>query len=224
MLRLSQVLCLLLVALFARTTLADWPFFTTDGPRRGSPEYYEAHAADPPGARQKYKYGKLWPPTARPSGPHQLFVHKFHHTHYWPFPYICQDRQEVATVAATQIQNGWIMATTLYDYHFDPQTNELNSSGKSHLRWILVHVPEDFRQVHVCVDDLADVTATRTVSVQRELARIASPDHSVPVLTRISDPVGRPASEVQSIFKSAAENMLPPILSTSSSGGNESSN
>jgi hypothetical protein len=210
-------MCLLVAVGGGGICRAGWPFWTENGVRRGSQEYYDMHAADPPGARQHYKYGKTWPPQPRPSGPHQLFVHKFHHTHYWPYPYSCQDQQSIASFIDVQIRNGWETATTLYDYHFDPETNELNSSGEKHLQWILTHAPLEHRQVHVCVADRPDQTTARTVSVERELAQMAGTEHgNVVVLTRVGDPGGRPGSEVQTIFKAYQEHMPPPILSQDS--------
>ena len=49
-----------------------------------SKEWYEERAGDPPGTRQVYKHGKLWPPFARPQGKHLTFWHKYYNVHYWP--------------------------------------------------------------------------------------------------------------------------------------------
>ncbi|SFJ30189.1 hypothetical protein [Planctomicrobium piriforme] len=221
MARLHGIVALLLLTT-AQVAQADWPFWSDDGLRRGSKEYYEAHASDPPGARQVYKDGKLWPPFPRPTGPHQLFVHKYHHTHYWPYPYVCDDRESVRTFVDAQVSNGWLSSTTLYDFHFDPATGDLNSAGKEHLYWIVHHVPMEYRQVHVAIGQDPKVTTERSRSVEIELARLGGSDPSMPVLTRYADPVGRPASEVQAIFRSAQENMPPPILSQGSGSDAES--
>lgn len=226
MARYALMISLVLIVVPHPSAWADWPFFAKEnGPLRGSPDYYEQHAADPPGARQIYKYGKLWPPQPRPVGPHQLFAHKYHHTHYWPQPYLCQDRAAVASFVNVQVENGWQAQTTLYDYHFDAQTNELNSSGKSHLHWILVHVPAEHQQVSVAATSEQSRTSARMANVQREVTQLAGTSTGLQVTARITDPVGRPAAEVQSIFTSAQENMPPPILSqTAGDSGNSSSN
>ena len=39
--------------------------------KRWSPEWYAAEAGEPVGARQKLKYGKMWPPYPRPTGKKQ---------------------------------------------------------------------------------------------------------------------------------------------------------
>jgi hypothetical protein len=199
----------------ASAAMAGWPFFAEDdGPEPWSEEWYALRAADPPGARQHFKYGKAWPPFPRPVGPHQTFWHKYHHTHYWPHPYTCMDRAVVQSFVDVQTTNGWLEASTLYDYHFDGLTNELNSSGKAHLRWIMTHVPEQYRQILVATDAEPSVTAQRTAQVEQEMHRQFGSEKGIPVLTRLANPVGRPASEVQAIFQSARENMPPPMLST----------
>lgn len=193
---------------------ADWPFFSSsDGPHWGTKEYYEMHASDPPGTRQVYKFGKLWPPQPRPVGPQQTCVHKYYHTHYWPHPYNCQDRDAVASFVNMQVSNGWLEQTTLYDYHFDPVTNELNSSGRVHLNWILTHVPTEHQQVNISTSREPARNLARTANVQREIAQAAGANPGLQVVTRLADPVGRPAAEVQSIFTNAQENMPLPILS-----------
>jgi len=217
-----SMLSALMLAASATTVHADWPFWSNDGLRRGTREYYEARASDPPGARQIYKDGKLWPPFPRPTGPHQLFVHKYHHAHYWPYPYTCADREAVNAFAATQSENGWLASTTLYDYHFNPETGELNSAGQEHLRWIAYHVPAEYRQVHVASAADMAMTTQRTRQVENELARLVGSEMAPQVSSRLADPAGRPAAEVQSIFRAAQENMPPPILSPSPDGGSDS--
>ena len=192
---------------------AGWPFFADNGPPKGSREYYEAHAADPPGSRQKYHHGKLWPPRPRPVGEEQPFIHKYHTAHYWPHPYNCEDRATVARFAELQIANGWQAATTLYDYHFDPTTHQLNSAGRTQLHWILTHVPIEHRQAYVAVGAQSQSNAVRVQNVEHEIATIVGTDAALPVLMRVTNPLGRPAAEVQKIFSTAEQNMLPPVIS-----------
>lgn len=215
MLPRTWIACVALLAALPGISQAGWPFTSDDGIRRGSPEFYAARAADPPGARQHYKYGKLWPPTPRPTGPHQTFMHKFHHSHYWPYPYNCEDRRSVQAFIDVQTWNGWMESTTLYDYHFDAASNELNGAGEKHLRWILTHTPFEHRTVHVASTSDGGITAARMLSVEREVAQWSEGDQPVPVLTRMATPDGRPASEVKTIFQNALENMPQPVLSTS---------
>lgn len=124
-------------------------------------------ATDPPGTRQVYKYGKLWPPQARPTGREQSWKHKFHHAHYWPYPYNDMDRQIVRDTLAQQTSGGWVLATTLHDYHFNAETNELNSAGRSHLYWIMTSVPAQFRTVFVAHGLSPQVDEVRVATVDR---------------------------------------------------------
>lgn len=209
-----------LIALFCassnNTASAGWPFFSEDGLRRGSPEYYEAHAHDPPGARQKYKYGRVWPVRARPVGPSQTFVHRYHTAHYWPHPYQCQDRAAVQAVCATQVQNGWQNATTFYSYHFDEKTNELNAAGQRHLSWLMSDVPEQYRHAYVAVEVGGDSGSRRISAIERT---VAGTGIALPVTGRVASPLGRPATEVKDILDGAAQNALPPVIQYVGSGG-----
>ncbi|MCA8993546.1 MAG: hypothetical protein KDA88_16275 [Planctomycetaceae bacterium] len=202
---------------------AGWPFFSDNGPPRGSREWYEMHAADPPGVRQKYAYGKMWPPVARPTGPKQPAIHTYYDAHFWPNPYNLEDRRVVRSVMQTQVDNGWLSATTLYHYHFDADTNELNSSGQQHLHWLLTHAPIQYRQANVASDIDAKVNSDRVGSVEREIDRLLGQSASIPVLLRVGDPVGTPADQVQNVFTQAeAARSVPAIPFTSAveGGGN----
>jgi hypothetical protein len=205
-------------------SFAGWPFFA-DGPKHGSAEYYCERANDPVGERQKCHHGKTWPPFARPCGPEQTCVHKFHANHYWPYPYNIQDREDVRTVMAVQVANGWATATTLYEYHFDPITQQLNSAGQQHLAWIYTHVPPQHRHVYVTATIEPATNDVRTQAVQRTLAGYGGSPSSIPITLRQTGPLGRPATEVEQIFNNAATNALPPRIeyqsvgSASSTGG-----
>lgn len=199
---------------------AGWPFFSDGGPARGTPEWYEAHAGDPVGARQKYYYGKMWPPQPRPVGPPQPMMHKYHAAHYWPQPYVYQDRAVVQSVMQTQVDNGWAGATTLYDYHFDKESNSLNSSGQEHLRWLLTHAPMQYRQAYVASGIDSGVNSARVAAVEREIVAMLGQAPSIPVLLRVGEPTGMPADSVRNIFQQAeAARSQPAIPFTSALGG-----
>jgi hypothetical protein len=219
---MTALLALVGSALSGPASEAGWPFYSESGLRRGSPEYMEARAAEPPGMRQKYHHGKLWPPFPRPAGKELPWVHKYHHAHYWPHPYTCQDQHVIRNLARTQVANGWQSATTLFDYHFDPATHELNAAGKSHLNWLLAHVPHEYRQAHVAAADNPEFNSVRVLSVEREIARSVGEHQDVPVLLRVAEPIGRPASEVHWIFRQAQENMLPPAIEYTNAGASGS--
>lgn len=172
----------------------------------------------PVGARQKTFWGKLWPPFPRPVGKKQPFLHVYHDVHYWPYPYVCQDRETVNLYRDIQATNGWAEATTLYDFHFDPLTGDLNSSGRRQLTYILTAVPEQYREVHVAVSLNAQDAHSRTRNVELAVAQLAG-GSSVPVLSRVATPYGRPADEVNQIFIQALEGMPAPIIQSAAGGG-----
>lgn len=219
MVRLSWIACLFLMLGTSSIVSAGWPFFADDGLKRGSEEYYAARAADPPSMRQSYRYGKMWPVRARPVGPSQTFVHKYHTAHYWPHPYNCQDRASVRSIYDIQVHNGWQTATTFYSYHFDEETNQLNTAGEQHLSWLVTHVPEQFRHAYVQSEMNAQITSERMMSIEQGLVAATGAQNSVPVSARATHPLGRPASEVQSILQGAAAGALPPVISYSGASG-----
>ncbi len=194
--------------------------FSSGGPDAGTPEYYYLHASDPVGARQKCHHGKLWPPFPRPSGPHQRCIHKYHAATYWPWPYVCQDRAVVYETSYNQIANGWLTATTLYDYHFDAQTHELNSSGRRHLAWIVSSVPEQYRRIVISAEFDSPVNQTREQSVHAEMAQLVGPEHTMPVVLQQSiNPAVRNAGVVEQIHRSATDSMLLPVIQYTSVQG-----
>ncbi len=217
----TWLLAALLLAWIAPGTSAEagWPFFSDEGPRRGTPEWYEMHADDPVGARQRFAYGKTWPPQARPVGPPQTFIHKYYAAHYWPQPYNFQDREVVRSVMQMQSDNGWQGATTLYDYHFDKQSNQLNSSGQEHLRWLLTHAPSQYRQAYVASGIDPNINSQRVLAVEQEIVAMLGQSPSMPVLLRVGDPSGMPADQVRNIFDQAEASRTPPTIPFSSAMG-----
>ena len=191
---------------------AGWPFSSDEGPRRGTDEWYAMHADDPVGERQVYKFGKLWPPKPRPTGPKQLFIHKYHTQKYWPYPYVTGDRAAVRGVWQSQVDNGWQMATTLYEYHFDPETNALNSAGERQLQWILQSAPADQRQLYVQSMNDSVANQLRVANVQMAATNLAGADAVGPVALRVTHAAGRPAEEVNWILEQQQALRVPPQI------------
>ena len=181
-----------------------------DLPRRNSAEWYEGQAEAPVGARQVHKYGKDWPPYPRPTGPRQQFSHIYHANHYWPHPYVCHDRAAVNELSEIQIQNGWIEETTLFDYHFHPETNELNHSGKLHLRWIIENVPINRRTAWVQAGQDVAMSTARQAAVRNSAVEMFGEANVPPIMVRITSPVGRPASEINEIRKKEMSTIINP--------------
>lgn len=185
--------------------------FSCGGPDAGTPEYYQLHQGSPVGSRQKCKKGLLWPPRPRPTGPHQSCAQKYHAATFWPWPYICQDRAVVNATSFTQIENGWMTATTLYDFHFNEETGELNTAGVRQLQWILTHVPAEQQRLYVASSFKQRITDARTASVQAELATLAG-DRNLPIELRAADPLTRRAIVVETIDRQALDNTPAPII------------
>ena len=220
--RSSWKLSLVIAAAVLPATLqAGWPF-TAEGPRRGSLEWYEMHACEPIGQRQKIKFGKAWPAAPRPMGEPTPLVHRYHHNQFWPHPYQKMDYQSVKQFEFLQVANGWEQATTLYEYHFDAETHELNSAGRDHLYWIMASVPPEFRTTYVQMSRTdPSVSSVRLSNVQSEAARFVG-DQTPPILLRVAHPVGTPAADVDAIFQYRRDNLSPPpALSGGAGGGGE---
>ena len=211
MIRKSLAAMAAAACLSAAYAQAGWPF-SSDGPIRGSDEYYEMHASDPVGERQVYKYGKTWPIQPRPTGPKQLWVHKYHTQKYWPHPYQCDDRATVRAVWQAQINNGWQAATTMYVYHFNEETQALNSAGLQHLQWILESAPAEQRQLYVQSVTDSSLNQTRIANVQQAAANLAGADAVGPVALRVTHSVGRPAEEVSWILEQQQTLRVPPSI------------
>ncbi|MBL8849032.1 MAG: hypothetical protein JNG89_05085 [Planctomycetaceae bacterium] len=203
------------------TGLAGWPF-TSDGPRHGSQEYYEMRSSEPYGQRQAYRYGKMWPPEPRAGGKPQPCIHRFYAQHYWPYPYTAMDQADVNLVSDLQIGNGWLSLCTFYPYHFDPVTNKLNSSGQTHLQWLLSNVPLEQRQAFLAMSNDRSINDRRMSSMQESVATMLGDARSLPITLRVSSEIGRPASEIDSIFKQRLENMDSPVIpfAAATTGGN----
>ncbi len=191
-----------------------WPFKRiSDNPhKRWSPEWYCFEAERPTGARQKCKYGKPWPPRPRPTGPKQQFSHKYHAAHYWPHPYVCDDRAYLQMVSDAQVRAGWTKATTLYDYHFEEETQTLNHSGVLHLQWILGHVPAEHRVTYIQKSYTPGVNEIRLAGVQQAATEMLRTDRLPPIQFRTTYPVGRPAIEVDAIRRAELETQPAPQI------------
>lgn len=202
---------------------ADFPWISS-GMKRSSDHWWHAHSGDPVGARQVQKYGKQWPPFARPVGPAQLPMHRFHAAHYWPYPYNEQDQSFVRTLSRAHVDSGWVTAITLFDYHFDADSQELNRSGRLHLRWILENAPERHRMALVQSAGEQTSNTSRVDSVRIEATRIVGKNGIPPIMLRVTTPTGRPAEEVDMIRRQEMQSLPEPRITPAiASGGGEES-
>lgn len=185
--------------------------------------WYAREAQRPVGTRQKKAFGKLWPPYPRPVGKEQQFSQRYHAAHYWPTPYNCEDRQYVRQLSDMQVDSGWATATTLFDYHFDDETQELNHAGRMHLRWILENAPVQRRLIHVQYGQTHEITELRLAGVRSEAVMMVGAGGVPPIMVRIASPYGRPADEIRAIRAAEAGSMPEPRIQYSTGSGSNSS-
>ncbi len=183
---------------------------------------------NPPGVREKFHHGRKWPLESRPTGPKEPCIQQYHDVHYWPDPMRWHDRNSVRTLLSAQQNNGWIVATTLYEQHFDADTQEMNEAGRVYLRWILLHAPPDRRLAWVAAGNTQQINQKRLESVQNEAANITGADAPL-VMLRVALPVYNSAQDVDMIRRSylgsipAPRVPYVPLNGGSTSGGSSGS-
>jgi hypothetical protein len=165
-----------------------------------------------PGTRVTYHSGKQWPLAPRPCGECEPCIHRYHTAHYWPDPYRWQDRSSVRGYIATQTAAGWMTNTTLYDQHFDAETQQLNDSGRVHLKWILLYAPPQRRTPWVQAGDSAAISQVRLASVQNE-ANLMAGECAPQIMVRICQPYGASAQEVDLVRRAYLASMPQPRIS-----------
>lgn len=182
-----------------------------------------------PGARQNWRYGKAWPPFPRPIGRRASFTTQYHHNYYWPHEFTCQDRMNLRSALQAQVTNGWTSETTLYDYHFDPETNTLNAAGKRKLRWILEQTPMQYRAAYVASSETQLENQTKLLAVQLAATELVGTDALPPISIRVSRATGTSAEEIDGVrrawMKGAPSPRLPytPLGNSGGSSGGGSS-
>ena len=220
---------LALLAVGAIQGCATGPIFhhtdKTSSYEPGSDEWWAEKALLPPGERAHCKKGKIWPAVPRSSEPKQQFSHVYYSEHYWPLPYVCQDRAAVNSFIGMQTSLGWQEETTLYNRHFDSATNQLTRAGELHLERIVYVIPHERRAVYVqsTHDDALD--SIRMEIVHAAVASMSHGNIDVPVSLRECQELSRAASEVQAINSMYNGSIPSPRISSAggSSGGGSSS-
>jgi hypothetical protein len=197
------------MTLFASIGLAN--LGCAQGPFPFTEEWYAERANDPPGARQINSHGKLWPPYPRPVGRSQSKLHTYHYTHYWPYPHSCEDEAYTRSIIDTQSNAGWTTATTLHDYHFNADTQQLTEGGRNHLLWIAMSVPAPFRTIYISQGTSRD-TAQMRVDAAQEYMQEMGIENPPPILARADMFEGRPAVEVDRIRQLELQAIPKPRL------------
>jgi hypothetical protein len=184
----------------------------------GSEAWWEAKAELPVGVRQRYAKGKLWPPVPRPTDEPQQFSHTFHATHYWPLPYVYQDRAYVRDLVLAHQTAGWVAATTMFQYYFDPETHELSDAAEIHLRWIVQVSDSPHPEIYVQATDDPLANQKRLDAVTSAVRKLEYSDRKRPVRLRYAQAVGRPALEVDTIRRNELSTMPSPRISYGGGG------
>lgn len=188
------------------------------GPEPGSSDWWAEKALLPPGGRQRCHKGKMWPPQPRPTVEAQQFSHAYHSEHYWPLPYVCQDRQYVRDIVGAQEQNGWQQQSTLYDRHFDEE-QQLIPAGRFQLMDILEINPLQYRTVRIQSTYNTEVDNIRLANVQLIVNEVTGGAENIPVMIGRGRDYSRPASEVKAINDLYHDTVPTPRLPSQAGGG-----
>ncbi len=172
----------------------------------------------PVGSNQKEFKGKLWPPFPRPEGKMAGFWQQYHYAHYWPYPHSCEDQSSVRAALNLQASNGWIEGTTLFNHHFNTDTNQLNSAGLAHLEYILFRVPGQYRTAFVQMSGSAQGDQARVANVQASASSLLNDGNLPPIALRRGRAYGTSATEVDMISRQFISSTPKPRLSMGSSG------
>lgn len=159
------------------------------------------------------------PQETYPPGPLKLFIRQmiedWQENNKWPEPFPELDRPPVHSTMETMIQNGWRRQNLLSDFHFEPETGQLNAAGQEKLRWILWEVPEKHRMVYVARTVNPSETAARLGSVQKLASQLVRSGETPPILESELPPIGWPSSQIEIIHRKFLESTPVPRLKPS---------
>lgn len=199
----------MLIVLAASMGLAN--FGCAQGPFPHSSGWYADRANDPPGCRQIDSHGKLWPPYPRPTGRPQTILHTYHYAHYWPFPHNCEDEAYTRNILDIQTAGGWANATTLHDYHFNADTQQLTEGGRQHLMWVALSAPLPYRAVYIAQGQSQDTAKLRLEAAQQYYQEMGI-DNPPPICAKPDQFEGRPAVEIDRIRQLELQAIPKPRL------------
>jgi hypothetical protein len=185
----------------------------------GSDAWWAEKGELPPGVRQSRWKGKMWPVAPRSTAPKQQLTHVYHSQHYWPHPYAALDSAAVHRMIDTQTALGWQDQTTLYDRHFDQDTQSLNTAGRLQLEYILFTVPPQRRNVYVQATHSPDGDEIRRASVAEVAASMSPGQTPADITIRSCEEIGRPAAEVASIAQQYLQSTPVPRIGSGGGGG-----
>jgi hypothetical protein len=119
----------------------------------------------------------------------------------------------------TQTALGWQNQTTLYDRHFDQNTQALNTAGRLQLEYILFTVPPQRRSVYVQATRSPEGDEIRRVSVAEAAATMRPGQSPAEITMRTCEEIGRPAAEVGSIAEQYLQSTPVPRIGNSIGSG-----
>ena len=175
----------------------------------------------PVGTRQVCAHDKLWPPYPRPAGEKATFSTQFHAAHYWPWPYNCWDKAAVREFSNAQVARGWQEHLTLYPYHFDAATGELNAAGTRQLGWMLRSGVAEGRGVAVAVGGDRAAGQRRAGRVRAALGSLGADDLAARVALLDVPVPSRSADEIDVIRRGELSSMPVPRVLPQTGGGAE---
>ena len=116
-------------------------------------------------------------------------------------------------------------ATTLHDYYFNTDTQQLTEAGQNHLLWIAASVPAQYRTVYVSQGKSTEMGQLRAANSEQFLRGLGL-ENVPPVLTRQEVFTGRPANEVDRLrtleLQALPRQRLFTVGSAGGSGGGAS--
>ena len=102
----------------------------------------------------------------------QSFHYDVYRNNRWPLPFRAQDTRAITSIFEVQKNNGWKLNNTLGVSMFDPATQGLTLSGRSHLQWIVTRAPQDRRVVFVLQGHNQQETAQRVEATQLAISEM----------------------------------------------------
>lgn len=136
----------------------------------------------------------------------------WHRNNCWPEPFSSLDREAVRGPMAAMVSNGWQREMTLATNHFDAESHQLNSAGRSRLVWILTQAPEHRRTVFVLRHIDPSITTERMSNVQHHVSEIVRNGVMPDVLVTNTAPRRTSAGYIDSVNRQRQENQPAPIL------------
>lgn len=90
----------------------------------------------------------------------------------WPIPFNQADQQAVRGMFGVMIQRGWEEQLVFQEFHFDPNTQQLNPLGEQKLAWALTQVPAERLQFGLVASVDPDLDRLRVRNLQNRASQM----------------------------------------------------